>query len=244
MAAALRKANAHQAEGAQETKQTVLGEDWAIAWVPESETRLDDNEKRIYYRREQPFRGRIAPTGATVAATDVQHDHIETAIWKFGYKLEGWLWDVIVTPGAPELESTWQRWREILHEEQVQSACVDCKYKMDTVLDAITEHMPALLNAGCAVYATVGIETVGPLWPGAIDPGNPKHGRVSPVSIRVNTGKEWLYGVLAIVVTPGPGFLHFDTNVTRRLLKQLFSERPLTSLAAGSPRVVEDRKRI
>ena len=228
MAAALRKANARQAEGEQKTKQTVLGEDWAIAWVPESETRLDDNEKRIYYRREQPFKGRISPASfATVAATDVQHNRIETAIWKFGYKLEGWLWDVIVTQGAPELESTWLRWKEILVEERVQSACVDSKYRMETVLDSITEHMPALLMAGCAVYATVGIETTGPLWPGAIDPGNPKYGRVQPVSIRVNTGKEWLYGVLETVVSPGPGFLHFDTKVTRRLLRQLFSERPV-----------------
>lgn len=33
--------------------------------------------------------------------------------------------------------------------------------------------------------------------------------------------------MLERVVAPVPGFLHFDTKVTTRLLQQLFSERPV-----------------
>jgi phage terminase large subunit GpA-like protein len=229
MAAALRDANARQALGDQIAKQTVLGEDWAIAWVPESETRLDEQEKRIFRRRETPFKNRIKPNAITVSGTDVQHDRLEIAIWKFGYKLEGWLWHHAVIHGAPEKERSWDRWADMLLAHDVISACVDAKYQMDVVLDAMTERVPQLLIDGCATYATVGTEQNGPLWPGPIEPGNPKDGRVHPVSIRVNTGKDWLYGILKNIEAPGPGFLHFDTKVTRKLLKQLFAEQPVTT---------------
>jgi phage terminase large subunit GpA-like protein len=230
MAEALRSAERQLGTGKDTEMQSALGEDWAWAWTPDSESKLDEQEERVYRRREEPFAGRLRLREGciTTASTDVQGNRIETAIWKWAPGLEQWIWLHVVTKSPPELPSTWLAWAEILAFHKVQSATVDAKWKEKVVIDGIMPHLPELFALKCAVYATQGIETAGPIWPGAVEPGNPVNQRAAPVKIRVNTAKAAIYGWLEHVMGPGPGFIHLDTKVHRKLLKQLYSERRVT----------------
>lgn len=199
--------------------------DWAEVFVPESQLRLNEQEREIYSRREPLFDETILPIVVKTAGVDVQVNRIEVTLYGWGADEECWCLGHLVIKGIPEDDAVWDALEALLIEHKVGAACVDAGAFTDEVLTQITNHAPALFRAGCALYAVKGRHGPGAIWPGLVTPGNVKDGRCRVVTIHVDAGKDWLFGSLSRVTQPGPGYIHFALNMDKRFFNQLLSER-------------------
>lgn len=198
--------------------RAVLNTDWAEEYVPEGQMKLKEREMAIYARREPVFAVESLELIAQTVGMDVQINRLELTRWGWGKGQEAWLLEHKVIKGIPEHEEPWDEAVEYLIEHKVGAVCVDGNAFTDTVLDKMTARAQTLYENGCAAWAVKGVAGRGPLWPGATLPGNPKDRRFRLVSIRVDAGKDWLFGSLERVLEAGPSYIHFDLNATKNVL--------------------------
>jgi len=208
-----------------EPMQATLNLDWAEEFVLPGQTELEGIEREVYDRREPVFHAESLPIVVHTAGIDVQKNRIELTRVGWGEKNESWRIEHKVMKGSPESDLVWDQLAALLIGWGVGAACVDAGDWADQVCDQCTRIAVPVFRAGCVLYAIKGMPGKGQLWPGFVPPGNMKDARFRPVSIRVDAGKDWLYGTLSRVKTPGPGYIHLDHSVEKKYMKQLFAER-------------------
>lgn len=220
--------------------QTVLSEWWEEKYETLGAEGLE--ARREHY----PLReGRVVvPRGAVVltAGVDVQADRLEVQIQGYGIGFESWKIEYHVIDGDPSANAVWKAlWVEVLLRpfeteagglDYIRATAIDTGANTMKVYDFCRPRWRYNTPDGRLgyVFAVKGDEGAGPIWPLQGATRNNK-GRIPLYTIRVDSAKELIYGSLAKVLEPGPGYIHFPHVVNagqpfdRRYFDQLTSER-------------------
>lgn len=172
---------------------------------------------------------------------DVQNDRVELQLLGWGADEECWILEQHVIRGDPDKAELWREVDEYLlrryttEDGRVLSA------------DAVAIDSGGLSTQ--AVYQFVVSRKRRRVWAvkGMAGPGKlawPKKASRTPKSramvfiLGVDTIKSTLYGRLAKVSEPGPGYIHLPVSADEEFAKQLTSEKALTKYVRGRPTVV------
>lgn len=198
-----------------------LGETWEI--------KGDSIDASTLSTRRESYTAASLPPGVLMLTlgTDVQDDRLESTIWAWGADEEAWRVAHVVLRGDPGQQALWAEHDELLRrrfttddgrELAIEACCVDSG-----------GHFTDQVYRYCArrkqyrVWAIRGAGGPGRMiWPKK--PGRGTKVRVDVWTIGVDTIKELIYGRLRKVVTPGPGYLHFDADTDEGWFEQLTSE--------------------
>jgi len=208
-----------------ETLQTWINTALGETWEDKGET-LEAGA--LLSRRESYTSGSLPPGVVLVTmGTDVQDDRLESTIYGWGADEECWRLEHVVLRGDPGQPQVWAEHDDLLRRRfetddgrklVVEACCVDSG-----------GHFTEQVYRYCAqrkrfrVWAIKGAGGPGRLvWPKR--PGKGTKVRVDVWLIGVDTIKEILYGRLRKIVSPGPGYLHFDADTDEVWFEQLTSE--------------------
>jgi phage terminase large subunit GpA-like protein len=214
---------------------TVLAE-----WFEEQYETVD--ETGLMARREVfPMRDdrHEIPAGAALvtAGVDVQDNRLEVSVYAWGDREESWCLAHEVLFGDPSASATWlDLERFILKPWPRAGGGFD--YIRATGLDTGGHHTQAAYDfcgprfrrltpdgGRSFVFALKGQSGLGDLWPRKPSKVSKK---VPLWPIRVDVGKEQLYGRLSIA-EHGPGFVHFPTTLESDFFKSLTAEKVVTT---------------
>lgn len=209
---------------------TSLGETWEDAG--------ETLEAKGLASRVEAYTSSHVPAGVRLVTlgTDVQDDRLESVFWGWGEEEEAWRLGHTVLRGDPGAADLWKEHDELLRQRfstddgrelVVEAACVDSG-----------GHYTEQVYSYCRrrkrqrVFAVKGQGGPGRLvWPKR--PGKAKGKNVDVWLIGVDTIKDVLYGRLKRVISPGPGYLHFDADTTEEWLEQLTSETVVHRMTMG-----------
>lgn len=217
-----------------ETLQTWINTSLGETWEDSGET----VEAVGLMSRREPYTAENVPAGVRLVTlgTDVQDDRLECTFWGWGAEEEAWRLGHHVLRGDPGQSALWAEHDELLRARfstddgrqlTVEAVCVDSG-----------GHFTESVYAYCArrkrqrVFAIKGAGGPGRLvWPRR--PGRAKARSVDVWLIGVDTIKDVIYGRLKKVISPGPGYVHFDAETDDAWLEQLTSETVVTKQSQG-----------
>lgn len=198
-------------------KNETLGELW--------EDTFEQADQHALQRRAEAYRLRTVPYGGLVlvAGIDTQDDRWEVAVWAIGRGEEMWAVDYAVIPGNPADEREWEA-------------------KLDPFLDGLYQHAsgrPLRIEAAAVdtgghfthqAYNYCRLRERRRVYAikGDAQPGKPVKGKASVQDVNwrgkvlkrgvrlwhvgTDTAKDLLYGRL-MVTQPGPGYVHFSSDL-------------------------------
>lgn len=220
---------------------TTLGETYE-----EDSEKADENELK---KRAEPYPLRTLPLGVLIlaAGVDVQDNRFEVVVWGFGRREEMWVIDYMVLDANPADERDWEkldlylqsRFRHVSGNTLgIEAAAIDtgghfthqvynfCRMRARRRILAIRgETVP-----GRPIKGKAGMQDVN--WKGQVL----KNG-VRLWHVGTDTAKDLIYGRLK-VMQPGPGYMHFSTELPDAFYTQLTAEvRVLQRTARGTVHV-------
>jgi phage terminase large subunit GpA-like protein len=170
------------------------------------------------------------------AGVDVQRDRWEIDVWAWGRGLESWHVEHHVISGNPASEEDWAPVTAYLSSRYVQAwhggslglsaISIDSSDQTQAVYNWVrkTQHMLPKLRA-VKGRGEDNVPVLGPSSPQEVR----FNGKKIPNGIKlwnvgVDTAKDLLLGQLAIE-KPGPGFIHFSSELPREWFEQLTAEQ-------------------
>lgn len=248
--AAVRESGEGKKEKLQTFWNTTLGEYWA-----EEFEKTDDNELRA---RAEPYPLERVPMGGLVllAMTDTQPNRLETSVWAYGRGCEMWIVAHRVMFGNPDEEEVWTDLDELLFETEFMHASGSRLRISGSAIDTGGHNTHAVYNwtskhARRKVFATKGrsgrekhirdgASKVDIDWKGRLR----KNGLVL-WWVGTNHAKDLLYGRLQIT-KPGPGYVHFSSELSDEWFKQFTGEARTTRRTTRGEESTwtETRKRV
>lgn len=226
-----------------------LGETWEVKGE-----RAEEHELQA---RAEPFPLGVVPIGGLVltAGIDAQGDRWEITVWAWGRGMESWVVEHHVIEGNPADERDWQmvdeylnrRYRQAWHGGTlaISAVSIDSGHHTQAVYQWVR------LQAGRRlVYAIKGSsEEKRPIKGTATSQDVTWKGQrwaagIKLWSIGVDTAKDLLHGQLQIAA-PGPGYVHFSSQLPREWYEQLTAEQriPVNTPTGVSYRWVKRRPR-
>jgi phage terminase large subunit GpA-like protein len=193
-------------------------------------------------RREQ-YDADSVPAGVLLltAGVDVQDDRIEVQVDGWGSDEECWIVEQKVFRGDPGKPALWLEVDEYLLRrfptEDGRALLIEA-----VGVDSGGHHTQAVYQFVVSrkrrrVWALKGMAGAGKLaWPKKAS--RTAKSRAMVFIIGVDTIKGVLYGRLAKVAEPGPGYIHLHADATEDFCKQLTSEKALTKYVRGRRTVV------
>ncbi len=207
-----------------------LGETWEVVGE-----RTDEHALQL---RAEPYALKTIPAGGLVltAGVDVQRDRWEIDVWAWGRGLESWHVEHHVISGNPASEDDWAPVTAYLSSRYIQAwhggslglsaISIDSSDQTQAVYNWVrkTQHMLPKLRA-VKGRGEDNVPVLGPSSPQEIR----FNGKKIPNGIKlwnvgVDSAKDLLLGQLAIE-KPGPGFLHFSSELPREWFEQLTAEQ-------------------
>lgn len=195
-------------------------------WWEEKYHSLDGHE--LEKRKESyPRRGDVVlvpkPVAVITAGVDVQDDRIEVQIQGYGRGSEQWKVAYHVLDGDPTAPHVWSALWELLVTplplerggvDYIRATCVDTGAH---TLRAYAFCRPRFRfrtrdNRLAYVFAIKGSRGAGRLWP--VNPTRNNKGKVPLFTLKVDAAKESIYTALEKITEPGPGYIHFPSEVT------------------------------
>ena len=211
---------------------TVLGETWEDEGEGVAETGL--------LARREPYGPESIPDDVVLvtAGVDTQNDRLEISVYGWGADQESWLLEHAVLRGDPGSPELWQELDDYLTDVFVR----DDGRAMHVEAVAIDSggHYTEAVYEFCSkrkrrrVWAIKGQS--GPartVWPTRAS--RTKKKRVDLFIVGVDAAKEILYSRLNKVHSPGPGYIHFPSDVDEEFFAQLTAEQVLTKYSRGRP---------
>jgi len=173
-----------------------------------------------------------------VGSADVQADRVECQVMGYGKGEESWLIDYTVIPGAPDLESTWERVHMQFQKQYKHASGVMMKVPIRFVDSGNWSHDVYKFVRNHRMYGYYAIK----------GQGGPRHDFLSKMKrtprerapfivIGVDEGKRTLYDRMRLQA-PGPGFPHFNKIADENYFKQLASEKEVVKWEMGRPKKV------
>jgi len=230
--AAVRESGEGKKEKLQTFWNTTLGEYWA-----EEFEKTDDNELRA---RAEPYPLERVPMGGLylLAYTDTQPNRLETSVWAYGRGCEMWVVAHRVFFGNPDEEEVWADLDEFLFEADFLHASGQRLRIQGSAIDTGGHNTHAVYNWASKnsrrkVFATKGrsgrekhirdgASKVDIDWKGRLR----KNGLVL-WWVGTNHAKDLLHGRLQIT-KPGPGYVHFSSELSDEYFKQFTGEARTT----------------
>jgi phage terminase large subunit GpA-like protein len=193
--------------------------------------------------RRETYGAEMIPAGVAMLTigADVQNDRVELQLNGWGAGEENWIIDQHVIRGDPDGAALWQEVDEYLLRKYVtedgraltcEAAAID-----SGGLSTQTVYNFVVSRKRRRVWAVKGMAGTGKLaWPKKAS-RTPKS-RAMVFILGVDTIKSTLYGRLAKVAEPGPGYVHLHAGADEEFCKQLTSEKAVTKYVRGRPAVV------
>lgn len=216
---------------------TILAEWWEEKYETVQPQGLEAR-REPYVRRDNHV---TAPRGVVVitAGVDVQDDRLEVQLQGYGSGYEQWKLQYHILDGDPSAPAVWQALWELLQkpipmerggQDFIRASCVDSGAHTMKVYDFCRPRFRYRTADGrlAYVFAIKGLPGSGQIWP--VAPNRNNKGKIPLYGVRVDSAKELLYGALAKVTEPGPGYIHFPLDVSvgqpfdTRYFEQLTSE--------------------
>jgi phage terminase large subunit GpA-like protein len=194
-------------------------------------------------QRREPYGPEQVPAGVLmlVIGADVQTDRIEMQLQGWGAGEENWIIEQKVLRGDPEGAELWREVDEYLQRKYVtedgrtltaEAACID-----SGGLSTQAVYNFVVSRKRRRVWAIKGMAGTGRLaWPKKASK-TPKS-RAMVFILGVDTIKSTLYGRIAKVEEPGPGYIHLPADADDAFCQQMTSERAITKYVKGRPTVV------
>jgi phage terminase large subunit GpA-like protein len=172
---------------------------------------------------------------------DVQNDRVELQLLGWGAEEENWIIEQHVIRGDPDGAALWQEVDEYLLRqyttEDGRRLMVDAAAIDSGGLSTQSVYNFVVSRKRRRVWAIKGMAGAGKLaWPKKASK-TPKS-RAMVFILGVDTIKSTLYGRLAKVAEPGPGYIHLPVSADEDFAKQLTSEKALTKYVRGRPTIV------
>lgn len=229
------------------------GETWEMDGERTDEHALEKRAKA----EPQPYLLCTVPVGALclTAGIDLQGNRWEIGVWGWGRGLESWAIDHHVIEGNPADERDWERVTTYLQRRYTQAWHGGSLGIAAISIDS-GHHTHAVYNYVRLQQARMQIHAI----KGASEEGKPIRGTASSQEVNwrgqkwangiklwiigVDTAKDLLHGQLAIQ-SPGPGFVHFASDLPREWFEQLTAEQRILARHNGgdSHRWVKRRPR-
>jgi phage terminase large subunit GpA-like protein len=221
-----------------------LGELW--------EDSKDTLEATKLAERAEDYRLATAPAEALLitGGADVQKDRIEAYLWGFGPGEESWVLDRQVFSGNPSEPEVWAALLEYFEQPiqhargaQIVARCVaiDSGHATQEVYHFCRRHSYRRLAHGLQQFIAIKGQgdakaVISKPSPQDIDRRGEKIKKgVQLFMVGVSIVKDTLYGRLEIV-KPGPGYVHFSTDLAEDFYDQLTAERNVTKYVKGFPK--------
>lgn len=205
----------------------------ARAWEPAANRRLNADAAAAYERAEIPWDDETRPVALRTAATDCQHDRLETTTAGVGRGLETWLRNHVTHRGSVIEDDVWDQVCEWLIAERVNVWIVDAGdgEVHNEICNQMTRLFQRLREAGILAWAIKNFAGPGKLWPKPVHPANPKDGRFSPVSVYADSAIGWVYKALSKDARSGRNVLHVPKRepFARKWYRQVFTKRRRTN---------------
>lgn len=234
--AAVRESGEGKKEKLQTFWNTTLGEYWA-----EDFEKADENELRA---RAEPFPLERVPMGCLVllAGIDTQPNRLECNVWGYGRGCETWTIADRVFFGNPDEDEVWADLEEFLFETQfphaagtmlsISGAAIDTRgHNTHAVYNWVAKHSRQKVFAiggrsGREKHIRDGASKVDIDWRGRVR----KNGLVL-WWVGTNHAKDLIHGRLQIN-RPGPGYIHFSSELSDEWFKQYTGEARTTRRTA------------
>jgi phage terminase large subunit GpA-like protein len=207
------------------------------------EQKGDTVEPDSLLERKEQYDADSIPSGVLMltAGVDVQDDRIEVQVDGWGTDEENWIVEQKVFRGDPGKPALWLEVDEYLLRrfptEDGRALLIEA-----VGVDSGGHHTQAVYQFVVSrkrrrVWALKGMAGAGKLaWPKKAS--RTAKSRAMVFIIGVDTIKGVLYGRLAKVAEPGPGYIHLHADATEDFCKQLTSEKALTKYVRGRRTVV------
>jgi phage terminase large subunit GpA-like protein len=229
---AYREAQEGKKEKLQTFWNTTLGEYWA-----EEFEKSDENELR---NRAEPYHLDLAPLGVLLllAGIDTQPNRLECTVWGYGRGCEMWIVSHRIFFGNPDEDEVWHDLEEFLFETEFEHASGQKLRIAGAAIDSRGHNTHAVYNF-CAKHAKRKVFAI------AGRSGREKHikdgaskvdidwrGRLRKNGlvlwwVGTNHAKDLIYGRLQIE-RPGPGYVHFSSELSDEFFKQFTGEARTT----------------
>lgn len=247
---AVRESGEGKKEKLQTFTNTTLGEYWSEAFE-----KSDENELRA---RAEPFPLERAPMGCLLllAGIDTQPNRLECNVWGYGKGCETWTIADRVFFGNPDEDEVWADLEEFLFETEfinaagtslrISGAAIDTRgHNTHAVYNWAAKHARRKVFAiagrsGREKHIKDGASKVDIDWRGRLR----KNGLVL-WWVGTNHAKDLIHGRLQIT-RPGPGYIHFSSELSDEWFRQYTGEARTTRRTARGEEStwVATRKRV
>ncbi|HZX83180.1 MAG TPA: phage terminase large subunit family protein [Reyranella sp.] len=216
-----------------------LGETWELAG--------ERTDEHALQARAEPYRIGTVPAGGLVltAGIDVQRDRWEITVWAWGRGLESWVVDVAVLDGNPAADDDWNQVGEYLQRRYLQAGGGSRSLGLSAISIDSSDQTQAVYNWVSKAQHTLpqlraikgdGNENVNILGPSSLQEINYRGRKVMRGiklwRVGVDAAKDLLLGQLALD-KPGPGYVHFSTDLSKEFYEQLTAEQRVLAKVKG-----------
>lgn len=237
--AALRAMEAGDVAPMQTFVNETLGETWELAG--------ERSDEHALQARAEPYKLCVVPRGALMltAGVDVQRNRWEITVYGWGRGMESWVVDVVVIDGNPAVDEEWAPVLEYLQRRYPQecggglsmgisASSIDSSDQTQAVYNWVSkaQHVLPSLRA----IKGDGNDNVPILGPSSLQEINWRGRKVARGiklwRVGVDAAKDLLLGQLSIA-QPGPGYVHFSTELPREFYEQLTAEQRVLARING-----------
>jgi len=214
---------------------TALGETW--------EEDGSTIEPSSLLARKEPYGPDQIPSGVLMLTIggDVQKDRVELQLQGWGAGEENWVIEQAVFRGDPDKPDLWKDVDEYLLRRYVteDGRTLTCEAAAIDSGGLSTQSVYEFVKSRFRrrVWAIKGMAGAGKLaWPKKAS--RTAKSRAMVFILGVDTIKSLLYGRIAKVQEPGPGYIHLPASADEAFCTQLTSEKAITKYVRGRPSVV------
>ena len=214
---------------------TALGETW--------EEDGSTIEPSSLLARKEPYGPDQIPSGVLMLTIggDVQKDRVELQLQGWGAGEENWVIEQAVLRGDPDKPDLWKDVDEYLLRKYVteDGRTLTCEAAAIDSGGLSTQSVYEFVKSRFRrrVWAIKGMAGAGKLaWPKKAS--RTAKSRAMVFILGVDTIKSLLYGRIAKVQEPGPGYIHLPASADEAFCTQLTSEKAITKYVRGRPSVV------
>lgn len=216
-----------------ETLQSFINERLGETW----EDTASSVEPTGLKSRAEPYGPELLPAGIVLLTlgVDTQDDRLELELVGWGREEESWITQHLVLRGDPGVSPTRGVWADLTAFRRKAFKTEDGRTLriQATGIDFQGHFSQQVANYAYKyrferVFAVRGVGGAGKLiWPRR--PGKTKLSKADIYNVGVDTAKDVLYGRLAKVTVPGPGYIHLTASVDDEFCEQLVAESKVYS---------------